>query len=225
MLIIVIRTVILYLLVVAAVRLMGKRQVGDLQPLELVVTILLSEIAATPMQNNNIPMLRGIVAVCILTVLELLFSVVSLKSVRFRNFTEGKPQVVVRDGKPVDKQLKKLRLTVEDILSALRQKSVFSLGDVKTAVVETNGTLSVLTRATKTPVNPADLMLPVDEKEMACPIMADGKATGIFYEECGFNDKKLKELLHERGLEPKNVYLLTVDASGNVALIERKETK
>ncbi len=225
MLITVIRTVILYLLVVAAVRLMGKRQVGELQPLELVVTILLSEIAATPMQNNTIPMLRGIVAVSILTVLELLFSVFSLKSVRFRNISEGKPQVVVKDGKPDEKQLKKQRLTVEDILSALRQKNIFNLSDVKTAIVETNGTLSVMTHAAKTPVTPADMMLSVSEKEMPCPVMADTKATGIFYDECGLDDNKLKKLLNERGINPKTVYLLTVDASGNVSLIEKEQTK
>ena len=141
----IIRTLIIYLLVVLTVRLMGKRQIGEMQPAELVITILLSEIAAVPVQDNSIPMLNSIAAILLLASLEIIQSAVSLKSKSFRKMCDGSPVTVVTNGKVDYAQLKKLRLTYEDLSGALRQKDVFDMKEVATAIVETNGAISVET--------------------------------------------------------------------------------
>ena len=139
----IIRTVILYLLVIAAVRLMGKRQIGQMQPTELVVTILLSEIAAVPMQDTETPLLNSVIAVLLLAAFEIIQSAVSLKSRKFRRLFDGSPAVIVSNGEADIKKMRKLRLTADDLSSALRQKDIFDINEVLFAVVETNGTLSV----------------------------------------------------------------------------------
>lgn len=221
MIITVIRTVILYLLAVAAVRLMGKRQVGELQPMELIVTILLSEIVAIPMQNNDIPLMNSVIAVLILTSIAIIISVIVLKSIKLRNFFEGKPQVIITNGRPDDKQLKRLRLTLDDILGALRQKSIFNISEVKYAIVETNGTLSVLLNSESKTVTPADLKLDVEELKLDCPVIIDGKQSDVFFNQCSMDKSKLEKLLTNNKLKAERVYLLTVNSSGIVTLIEK----
>lgn len=221
MMITVIRTVILYLLAVAAVRLMGKRQVGELQPMELIVTILLSEIVAIPMQNNDIPLMNSVIAVLILTSIAIIISVIVLKSIKLRNLFEGKPQVVITNGRPDDKQLKRLRLTLDDILGALRQKSVFSINEVKYAIVETDGSLSVLLNSESKPLTPSDLNLNAKEAKLDCPVILDGKQSNVFFSQCLMDKNKLEKLLFENKLRADSVYLLTVNTSGIVTLIEK----
>ena len=144
MLICFIRTLILFVVIIFGLRLMGKRQIGQLQPAELVITILLSEIAATPMQDNDISMLNSVVAIMILVSLEIIMSAISLKSMSFRGLLQGNSIVIIKDGVIDPGQMKRLRFTLDDLLEALRQKDVFDIEEVEYAVVETNGTLSVL---------------------------------------------------------------------------------
>lgn len=225
MMITIIRTFILYLLAIVAVRIMGKRQVGELQPMELIVTILLSEIVAIPIQNNDIPLMNSIISVLILTSIAVIISVIALKNMKLRNVLEGKPQVVVTDGIPDNNQLKKLRLTLDDILGALRQKGIFSIDEVKYAIVETNGTLSVMINSENQPVTPTDLKLDVEKAELDCPVIVDGKASDVFFEQCEMDNAKLGNLLKENKLKADSVYLLTVDSSGIITLIEKDEVK
>ena len=140
----IIRVVILYLFVSAAIRIMGKRNIGELQPTELVITLLLSEFASIPIEDNSVPLINSLIPVMILISLEIINSVISMKSTKFRNISDGNALLIIKDGKLDQKQLKKLRFTVDDVLSALRQKDVFDLNEVAYAIIETNGTLSVL---------------------------------------------------------------------------------
>ena len=144
MLISFIRTVILLVCVVAAVRLMGKRQIAQLQPVELVITILLSQIAATPMQDNDLPLLNTVVALLVLAGIEIILSAAGMKNKKIRTLLEGNPVVVIKDGVPDRKQLSRLRYTEDDITEALRQKDIFDISQVQYAVAETNGALSVI---------------------------------------------------------------------------------
>ena len=149
MLVTLVRALILYVLIIICMRIMGKRQLGELQPTELVITILLSEIAAIPMQDNALPLGNSIVAVLLLVALEVINSVVVLKSSRCRSFLQGNSIVVIRDGVIDQKQLKRLRFTMDDLFDQLRQKDVFDISDVRYAIVETNGQLSVMLKPEK----------------------------------------------------------------------------
>ena len=125
-----IRATVLYAIIIFLIRLMGKRQIGELQPSELVITMLLSEIASIPMQDNTIPIVNSIVALFVLVAFEILTSAAGLKSYRLRSFLQGHPVIVIRDGKIDMKALKKLRMTVNDLLTALREKDVFEISQV-----------------------------------------------------------------------------------------------
>lgn len=146
-----IRTGIIYILIIAAVRLMGKRQIGELQPSELVITILISEIAAIPLQDNGMPLVNTLVSIFLLIALEIISSVLNMKSGKFRDFMQGHSIILIRDGKLDQKKLTQLRFTMDDLLEALRQKDIFSIDEVQYAVVETNGTLSVLLKPENRP--------------------------------------------------------------------------
>jgi len=143
MMITVIRLIILYCFVTVAVRLMGKRQVGELHPSELVVTILLSELVAIPIQDNSLPMATSLIAGALLISLEIVSSVIAVHSKKFRDLTQGTSVPVIAAGNLDTNQLRNLRLTLDDLLEALRQKDVFEIIEVETCVIETNGQISV----------------------------------------------------------------------------------
>ena len=138
-----IRTVILYLILIVGLRLTGKRQIGELEPIELVLTMLLSDLASVPMQNFGIPLLNGLVPIVTLLSLSMLLSWCSLHSVRFRSLVCGEPAVIIRDGKLEQAAMRRNRLTLDELLEALRAQGVTCLGDVKYAILETSGQLSV----------------------------------------------------------------------------------
>ena len=146
MVITIIRLVILYCMITLAIRLMGKRQVGELQPTELVVTILLSELVAIPIQDNSLPMATSLIAAAVLISLEIIGSVVAMRHKGFRDLTHGHSIVVIDKGKVDFNQLGNLRIPFDDLLEALRLKDVFDIAEVKTCYVETNGQISVLAK-------------------------------------------------------------------------------
>ncbi len=139
-----IRTVLLYAFVILAVRIMGKRQISDMQTSELVITLIISDIAAIPMQNVEQPLVGGLVPIIILVSLEIIVSIIMLKSNRFRKIICGNPVVIIVDGKILKDKLRMLRISFEDLYSLLRQQGVFDVKDVKCAIVETNGSVSIL---------------------------------------------------------------------------------
>ncbi|NLB36806.1 MAG: DUF421 domain-containing protein, partial [Clostridiales bacterium] len=138
------RVVIIYILVIVSVRLMGKRQIGEMQPTELVITILLSEVAALPIQDSSQPIINSIVAVLLLVSFEIINSILSLKIGKYRTLVQGNSLIVIRNGVIDQKQILRLRLTVDDLLESLREQGVFDIKDVEYAILETNGKISVL---------------------------------------------------------------------------------
>lgn len=218
----IIRTVILYLAAVFSVRLMGKRQIGELQPAELVVTILLSEIAAIPIQDNDIPLINSIVPLMLLVGFEILSSVIGIKSVRFRKINDGNPFIIIKDGVIDQKKLKALRLTVDDLLSALRQKDVFDISDVEYAVMETNGSVSLLLKPEKRGVTAQDMNITVKDSGFLCPVIIDGRIIGKHLSNCGFSRKKLDSALKKAKLSQNEVLLMTVDKNGKTEIIKKE---
>lgn len=225
MLVTIIRTTILYALLTIIMRIMGKRQIGQLQPGELVITMLISEVAAIPIQDNDIPMINSMVAVLLLAAFEIVISAVSMKSVRFRSFLQGNSIILIRDGVLDQKQLKRLRYTVEDLLEALREKDVFDINDVQYAVAETDGTLSVLLKPEKRGVTVEDAKLKAENTGLQCVVICDGRIIEADMKDCNMTDEKLKKILKKKGLVPEKILLLSSDANGNVNIIEKETEK
>ncbi|MBE6824117.1 MAG: DUF421 domain-containing protein [Ruminococcaceae bacterium] len=144
MLILLLRTVLVYAFIILAVRLMGKRQISDMQASELVVTLVISDIIAIPMQGVEQPLLSGFLPIMVLVSLEIIVSIIMLKSPKFRNIICGNPVIVVKDGKILENQIKRLRISYEDLYSIMRQQDVFDVREIKYGIIETNGSLSIL---------------------------------------------------------------------------------
>ena len=221
----ILRILILYVLATAAVRIMGKRQIGELQPSELVITILLSEIAAIPMQDTDIPLLNSVVAVLLLVAFEIISSVISMKSRGARRLLEGNAVTVIRDGRIDQKEIKRLRYTVDDLLTALRQKDVFDISTVGYAVLETNGKLSVIPKADKAPLTPKDMQLAVTDSGIAHALVVDGEVNRKALDGAGRTERWLDAQIKKACLAPKDIFLLTVDDTGHVYIIKRKDLK
>lgn len=144
MLILLLRTVLIYAFIILAVRIMGKRQISDMQASELVITLVISDIVAIPMQDVEQPLLSGILPIVVLVSLEIIVSIIMLKSDKFRTLICGHPVIIVKDGKVLENQLRRLRISYEDLYSLLRQQEVFDIKSIKYAIVETNGSVSLL---------------------------------------------------------------------------------
>lgn len=225
MLITLIRAIILYALIFFCMRLMGKRQLGELQPTELVITILLSEIAAIPMQDNELPLGNSILAVMFLVSLEIITSALSLKSAKLRSILEGNSLVVIRDGVIDQKQLKKLRFSVDDLLDQLRQKDIFDISDVRYAVVETNGQLSVMLKPEKLTVTADMIDMKPDAKGLLCMIVDDGHVRTRPFSECNMTEEKLNQILKENKTCLSDVYMMLADKDGNYTIINKEKNK
>ncbi|MFZ2793322.1 MAG: DUF421 domain-containing protein, partial [Ruminococcus bromii] len=175
MLISIIRTILLYAFVILAVRLMGKRQMSDMQPSELVITMIVSDIASIPMQNTSQPLLSGVIPVAILVALEITASVIMMKWSGFRSLVCGKPVIVIKDGKILQSAMKKLRLTTEDLSVQLRQQGIFSIEDVQYCIVETNGEVSVLEKPDKRQPSAEDFGLKIKDNKIETVVVSNGK--------------------------------------------------
>jgi len=196
-----IRSVILYILVVFAVRLMGKRQLGELQPSELVITILISNVATLPLEDPDIPVMSGVTPILSLVCFEVLVSWLILRFPRLRIMISGSPRTVVSGGRIDPGVMKELRLSVDDLMTALRGKDVFDPGEVQSAIVETNGSVSVLTKKDSGGDPPL-------------VVISDGAVITAAAESCGYKEGALEKLLGRYGLAPDEVFLMTADSSG-----------
>ena len=219
--IILIRTFILYVIVIFVVRLMGKRQIGQLQPTELVVTILLSEIAAIPLENNSVPLINSVAAVVLLACLEVISSGIALKSGKYRRVVEGNAVFIIKEGKLDVKALKKLRYSIDDIMEGLRQKDVFDISDVEYAVVETNGNLSVLLKADKIPLTLESFDKKGEEKGIPAVVIADGKYIYSNFSLCKTSREKIDKILRKEKTVVNEVMLMTLDKMGNRFIIPK----
>lgn len=202
---------------------MGKRQLGELQPGELVITILVSEIAATPITDGNEPILSGILPLFLLAAFEIISSVIARKSVKFRYLTDGKPVTVIKDGILQQDALKNLRFTIDDVLEALRQKDIFDIYDVEYAVAETNGMLSVLPKLPKRPLTLESYE--GKEKNSGAPytVVVDGVILENSIAESIVTIDDVARKIERENVELKNILLMTVDKNKTYRVILKKE--
>ncbi|MBQ0038788.1 MAG: DUF421 domain-containing protein [Clostridiales bacterium] len=220
------RTVLLYLILIAGLRLSGKRQIGELEPIELVLTMLLSDLAAVPMQDFGIPLLNGIIPILTLLSMSALLSYCSLRSVRFRALICGRPAIIIRDGKLQQDVMRHNRMTLDELLEELRTQGVSNLNDVKYAIWETSGQLSILLRSDCQPATPAQLGQAVaDDVFLPTVIINDGRLLRNNLRLAGLNDAWLnKQLQQNNARTPQEIFLLSIDQSGGVICV-RKEDK
>lgn len=218
----VVRAVIVYIFIILAVRIMGKRQIGELKPHELVITILVSQIASIPLEDNNMPLANSLVPIMLLISFEIIVSVISMKSLTFRNLLQGKPIFVMRHGKLDEKQMKRLRYSMDDLIDAIRQKDVFDISQVEEAIIETNGTVSVLLKPEYNPVTPKDLNLSVEGGGMPITIVMDGKPVSKYFGAEEIKESEIELILKSQDYDVKKIMLLTVDDGGNIFAIEKR---
>ena len=219
MLTVLIRTTILYIFLISAVRIMGKRQIGQLQPVDLVITLMISEIVIHPIENPDLPLVNSIVGVLLLIAFEIIISVVSLKSIKFRSKLQGNSIVIIRNGVLDQKQIKRLRYNMDDVLESLRAKDVFDIGDVMFAVAETDGTISVLLKPEKRAVTVSDMNLEPEQSSMPLPVVSDGRIIKANFKDSGMNMADIRKILSKKKLGVKEVMLMTADDTGKTNII------
>ena len=216
------RTIILYILIIAGVRLMGKRQGGELEPSELVLSLIIADLASVPMQDYGIPLLTGIVPILALLSVTMILSVLTMKSVRFRALLCGKPSVVVRNGAVDQREMAKNRLTVDELLEELRIQGYTDLSVVKYAILETNGQLSVLPYANQKPPTARDMKVSVEEGGLPRVVVSDGKLLERNLKALGRDRSWLDRQLTQRGCKDvSKVFLLLVDEGDAVYFAEK----
>lgn len=217
------RTIILYILIIAGVRLMGKRQVGELEPSELVLSLIIADLASVPMQDYGIPLLAGVVPILALLSLTMILSVLTMKSVRFRALVCGRPSVVIREGRMDQREMSRNRLTIDELLEELRIQGYTDLSAVKYAILETNGQLSVLPYANQKPPTARELKVSVEEGGLPRVVVSDGRLLERNLKALGHDRPWLDRQLSQRGCKDvSGVFLLLVDEADAVYFVKKE---
>lgn len=217
LLIVLVRTFILYSIVVLIFRLMGKRQIGQLEPFELVIAILIAELAAVPMEDRGIPLINGIVPIFTLLFIQVFISFFSMKSLRFRTFMDGSPTIVISNGLIREGELAKTRFNINELLEQLRIQGYVNITDVEYAILETSGNLSIVPKSQKRPLTPSDLEIETQYEGLPVPLILDGNIQYDNLAEVNLTDEWLiKELGKFQLSDPKEVFLAILDTEGNL---------
>ena len=218
----IVRTVLIYLCVLFAMRLMGKRQLGELQPEELVSTILISNLASISIESEEVPVTASLIPLFLIAALELLGSILSFQSQKFFNLMSGRPKTVILDGQIDQNALRPLRLTTADLMEALRGKDVFDPRDVSYAVVETNGSLSVALRPEKEPATLSDLALKVQHGQATIPFVLDGQVLDDNLHWCGKDHAWLERTAQANTLLVEEILLLIGNDTEDYFLLKKE---
>ena len=216
------RTVILYFLIMTGLRLMGKRQIGELEPSELVLTMMISDLATVPIQDFGIPLLAGVIPILTLLSLSMLLSQLSLLSLRFRELMCGTPSILIRNGKLQQDAMRKNRYTLDELLEQLRGQGYVSVDEVRWAVLENSGQLSILPWARQRPPTAEELGLTPEEDELPFILINDGRIVRRNLARSGRNEAWLQKELRRTGHSAGEIFLLTVDGSGKVLCIPKE---
>lgn len=204
MFIVLIRTCILYILVVLVIRLMGKRQIGELQPYELVITIVISDLATVPMQDVRLPLILGIIPIITLLILEVFFTELQIRSKFMRKLIDGDPSVLIRDGKINEKALKSQRIHIEDLLEELRLTGNFDISSIKYAILESNGQLSIMSKENN------------EKSHLPLVLLYNGKVNHDSLKKLHKDIKWLQDKVSSNNLSIDEVFIIIMDSSGEL---------
>ena len=225
MLIILIRTIMLYILVLLVMRFMGKREIGQLQPFELVISIMIADLASTPMSDIGIPIFNGIIPILGLLIMHLVISVANLKSIRFRQIICGKPSILIYRGRIDEKVMKSERYTVNELQERLRGKNVFNIGDVEYAILETSGEINVILKPEKQIPTIDDMNIKKEYQGIAYDLVVDGVIQYDNLKKLNKDYKWLKKQINGFGYEPESALIVTIDGNNNIFFQEKDDVK
>ena len=217
-----IRTVVLYLVLIAVVRLMGKRQIGQMEPSEFVVTMLVANLASIPMQDGGLPLFSGLVPILTVLGAELLLSALSMRSVSFRRILCGKPVILIENGKISQKALRATRVTLDELTGHLREKEVLDLRSVQYAILETNGNLSVFPYPREKPASARDAGITAKAQSLPVTVIADGHLYRENLVVAGKDDAWVQKILREKNATVPDTWLLTVDEKDRIFFLPRE---
>lgn len=220
----ILRTLILYIVVIVSIRLMGKRQVGDMQPGELVVTILISEIAAIPIQDADVPVLYGVSSIALLISAEIIVSFLALKNMKFRKMINGGSAIIIKDGIIDQNKMKQLRLTMPDLMELLRLQNVFDISEVGYAILETNGNLSVVLKPENRPVTAKQLKVEKEKSVIPTLIVCDGRIIDEGLRLIGKTRNFIDKTAQREKMKIQDIFMLVADKNGEY-IITKKDRK
>ena len=221
MLTVFLRTLCIYIMLTGVMRLMGKRQIGELQLSELICALLLSEIATAPISDPRIPLIRSIVPIAALISLEIIITFIATRSTFCKKLFDGTPSILIKNGELQQDELSRLRMSLEELLGELRLKGVSDIGDVEYAIIEQNGKLSVFEKAARGKVRPEDLKLKPKEHGISHALITDGHISEYNLTLLGYPRTRLESRLRELNLSPNQIFLFAVDDAGQETVIRR----
>ncbi len=225
MLVIFIRTIVLYTLVLIVMRFMGKREIGQLQTFELVISIMIADLASIPMSDIGVPIFNGIVPISGLLVMHLLISFFNLKSIRFRQFVCGKPSILIYRGRIDEDALKRERFTINELQERLREKDVFNIGDVEYAILETSGIIDIILKPEKRSPILEDMGISAKYEGIVYDLVIDGVVQFENLKKLNKDYKWLKKQVVKFGFLPEDALVVTIDGGNNIFCQEKKKKK
>lgn len=224
MLTIIVRAIVIYILVLFVFRLMGKRQIGQMQPFELVLTLIIADLATIPMAELSVPVLHGIVPLLTLVVVHYFLTLISRNSTKFSNFISGKPVIVINPKGIDEKALRSLNITVDDLFEAIRGAGYFNLEEVQYAIMETNGTVNVLPKSDFSPVVNKDLKLKLEENSIPVTLVSEGKIMKDNISLAGVDQTFIEKFMKKAGIDKiSKILILTLNKSGTVYIQEKNK--
>lgn len=216
------RGVLLYLVLIMGIRILGKRQLGQLEPSEVAVTMLVADLASIPMQDINIPILSGLVPIAAVLGTEYLLSILSVRSIKFRKLLCGKPVILMENGKFLQDNMRKTRVTLDELLSQLREKDVLDPATVRYAILETGGNLSVFLFSRERPATAGEAGISCAESELPITLISDGRLLEDNLRKSGKDRRWLQKTLTQQKATQAETFLLTVDSKNNVAFYKKE---
>jgi uncharacterized membrane protein YcaP (DUF421 family) len=217
-----VRTIVLYLVLIFGIRLMGKRQIGQMEASEFVVTMLVANLASIPMQDGGIPLFSGLVPILTVLGLELVLSGLMMKSILIRRLLCGKPVILIENGKILQDNLRSTRITLDELTGHLREKDVLDMESVQYAILETDGNLSVFPYPKHQPASAGDAGVQTKEQHLPLTIIEDGYVSQENLRKAGKNEKWLAKVLKEKKSTVKDTFLLTVDGADHIFWLKKE---
>ncbi|MFZ5942794.1 MAG: YetF domain-containing protein [Bacillota bacterium] len=222
MLQLIIRTIIIYFLLIIFMRIMGKREIGQLSAIDFVVAIVIAELAAIPLGDLRIPLIQGIVPIAILALAQISLSLLCLKNNAFRRIIYGKPNVLIANGKIQQIEMRKARYNIDDLLTQLRERNVFNIADVEFAVLETSGQLTVSLKSQKRPLSAEDLRIRTNYEGLPLTLIDDGEINHEGLKDARLNLDWLERELNKRNINSvKDVFYASMSSNGDIYLVEK----
>ena len=218
-----IRVTIIYILVLLVMRLMGKREISQMQPFELVIAIMIADLAAVPMSDTGIPITSGIVPILALLLFQLIISIINLKSITLRKIICGKPRILIYRGRIDEKALKKEKITINELQERLREESIFTIGDVEYAILETSGNLSIIQKPEKRNTIPEDLGITPEYEGIPYDLIIDGKIMHENLKQIGRDERWLKKEVEKFKIKPEQALIVTYDGKGQIFCQEKEK--